>query len=136
MALERDQIPDDLGYPLCVRISPGHPHCQGSSTDFHSLVIHIEVNNNVVSSIFYTLKPYDICDLRADFSNQLVDMVTFQILPGPEQSTDLRGLDNTMCTSLCSSYVSICPPFHPHWPWVLGVNLAWLCKFSLSGIQV
>lgn len=136
MALERDQIPDDLGYPLCVRISPGHPHCQGSSTDFHSLVIHIEVNNNVVSSIFYTLKPYDICDLRADFTNQLVDMVTFQILPGPEQSMNLRGLYNTMCTSLCSSYVSICPPFHPHWPWVSGVNFAWLYKFSLSGIQV
>lgn len=92
MAFETAQIPDGLGYLLCVRISPGHPYCQGSSTDFHILVIHIEVNNNVVSSIFYNLKPYNICDLRVDFTNQLVDMVAFQILPGPEQSMNLRGL--------------------------------------------
>lgn len=130
MTLERAQIPDGLGYLLCIRISPGHPHCQGSRTDFHILIIHIEVNNNVVFSIFYTLKPYDICDLRVDFTNQLVDMVTFQNLPGPEQSMNLGGFYNTMCTSLCSSYVFIRPLFHPHWPWVLGVNLAWLYKFS------
>lgn len=51
MALERAQIPDGLGYLLRARISPGHLYCQGSSTDFHILVIHIEVNNKVSSSI-------------------------------------------------------------------------------------
>lgn len=58
------------------------------------------------SSIFYNLKPYDICDLRVNFTNQPVDMVTFQILPRPEQSMDLRGLNNTMSTFLCSSNCS------------------------------